>query len=73
MSLLSAMTGWTPWNYITALADIAILAFVIYKLLLLIRGTRAVQLLRGLLDKSYQLVLRGFSKKKQREILGEDA
>ncbi|MBR2783777.1 MAG: diadenylate cyclase CdaA [Firmicutes bacterium] len=43
------MTGWTPWNYITALADIAILAFVIYKLLLLIRGTRAVQLLRGLL------------------------
>ena len=49
MSLLSAMTGWTPWNYITALADIAILAFVIYKLLLLIRGTRAVQLLRGLL------------------------
>lgn len=49
MTLFSAMTGWTPWNYITALADIAILAFVIYELLLLIRGTRAVQLLRGLL------------------------
>ena len=28
-------------------------------------------LLRDLLDKSYQLVLGGFSKKKQREILGE--
>lgn len=27
-------------------------------------------LLRGLLDKSYDLVLKGFSKKKQREILG---
>ena len=49
MSLLSAMSGWTPWNYIMALADIAILAFVIYELLLLIRGTRAMQLLRGLL------------------------
>ena len=49
MSLFSAMAGWTAWNYITALADIAILAFVIYELLLLIRGTRAVPLLRGLL------------------------
>ena len=49
MPLFSAMSGWTAWNYITALADIAILAFVIYELLLLIRGTRAVQLVRGLL------------------------
>lgn len=49
MSLLSAMNGWTVWNYLTAIADIAILAFVIYELLLLIRGTRAVQLIRGLL------------------------
>lgn len=30
------------------------------------------ELLKGLLDKSYDLVLRGFSKKRQREILGED-
>ena len=30
------------------------------------------ELLIGLLDKSYELVLRGFSKKRQREILGED-
>ena len=28
-------------------------------------------LLKGLLDKSYELVLKGFSKKKQRELLGE--
>lgn len=28
-------------------------------------------LLKALLDKSYDLVLRGFSKKKQRELLGE--
>ena len=30
------------------------------------------ELLKELLDKSYELVLRGFSKKKQREILGMD-
>ena len=29
-------------------------------------------LLKALLDKSYDLVLKGFSKKRQREILGED-
>lgn len=29
-------------------------------------------LLRDMLDKSYQLVLAGFSKKRQREILGKD-
>ena len=30
-------------------------------------------LLKSLLDKSYQLVLAGFSKKKQRELLGIEA
>ena len=30
------------------------------------------ELLKGLLDKSYDLVLKGLSKKRQREILGED-
>ncbi len=30
------------------------------------------ELLKDLLDKSYQLVLGGFSKKKQREIVGEE-
>ncbi|MBS6196112.1 MAG: MmcQ/YjbR family DNA-binding protein [Clostridiales bacterium] len=29
------------------------------------------ELLKDLLDKSYELVLKGFSKKKQRELLGE--
>ena len=38
---------WTPLSIAAALLDIAILAFVIYKLLLLISGTRAVSLLRG--------------------------
>ena len=31
------------------------------------------EILRDMLDKSYGLVLAGFSKKKQREILGEEA
>ena len=30
------------------------------------------ELMRAMLDKSYELVLRGFSKKKQRELLGID-
>ena len=46
--LLSAMTGWSVWDYLTAAIDIAIMTLFIYKLLLWIRGTRAVQLLRGM-------------------------
>ena len=46
--LLSMMANWTAWDYIASVADIAILSFAIYKLLLLIRGTRAVQLLKGI-------------------------
>lgn len=42
------MADWTTWDYIASVIDIAILSFVIYKLLLLIRGTRAAQLLRGI-------------------------
>lgn len=40
-----------------------------------IRADGAVpdDILRDMLDKSYHLVLTGFSKKKQRELLGEDA
>ncbi len=34
-------------------------------------GTVPDELLKDMLDKSYQLVLKGFSKKKQQEILGE--
>ena len=44
--LFSALANWSVWNYIAAVIDIAVLAFVIYKLLLLIRGTRAVQLIK---------------------------
>ena len=36
--LLSMMANWTAWDYIASVADIAILSFAIYKLLLLIRG-----------------------------------
>jgi diadenylate cyclase len=36
------------WDYITTFLDIAIVAFIIYKLLFLIRGTRAVQLIEGI-------------------------
>lgn len=37
------------WDYITTVLDIGIVAFVIYKLLFMIRGTRAVQLVKGIL------------------------
>ncbi len=47
--LFSAMADWTVWNYLAAVIDIAVLSYVIYKFLLLIRGTRAVQLLKGLI------------------------
>jgi len=43
----STYITWTPLTAITALLDIAILAFIIYKLMLLISGTRAVPLIRG--------------------------
>ena len=38
---------WTPLNIAAALLDIAIIAFIIYRLLLLISGTRAAALIRG--------------------------
>ena len=46
--LFPSMAEWSAWNYISAVFDIAIMAYVIYKFLLLIRGTRAVQLLKGI-------------------------
>ncbi|MGI5825461.1 MAG: diadenylate cyclase CdaA [Bacillota bacterium] len=36
------------WDYITTVLDVAIVAFVVYKLLFLVRGTRAVQLIKGI-------------------------
>jgi len=39
---------WSMKQFILTLIDIGIVAFVLYKLLLLVKGTRAVQLLKGL-------------------------
>jgi diadenylate cyclase len=39
----------SPWNIILSLIDIAIVAYIFYRILGLIRGTRAVQLLKGLI------------------------
>lgn len=47
MQLLSAMSDWTLWQYLSSLLDILLMSFVVYKAILLIRGTRAVQLVRG--------------------------
>lgn len=38
----------SPWNIIRSLLDIGIVAYVFYRILGLIRGTRAAQLLKGL-------------------------
>ena len=52
----------SPWQFlqdmnllsvITSILDVAIISYVIYRLLLLIRGTRAVQLIKGIVTVSY--------------------
>ncbi|NLJ73114.1 MAG: TIGR00159 family protein [Syntrophomonadaceae bacterium] len=48
LSFLSGIFA-SPWNIIRNLLDIAIVAYVFYRLLKLIAGTRAQQLLKGLL------------------------
>ena len=40
--------NYSLWNYISTVLDVAIVAFIIYKLLFLVRGTRAVQLIQGI-------------------------
>jgi len=45
--LLGIFHGWTLFSVIINIIDIIIVAYVIYCLLLLIRGTRAVQLIKG--------------------------
>ncbi|AIM16725.1 membrane protein [Bacillus sp. X1(2014)] len=40
---------WTFWKYISSVVDILVVWYVIYKLINLIRGTKAVQLLKGIL------------------------
>ena len=46
--MLFSSIDWSAKFIISSIFDIAILAFVIYKLMMLIRGTRAVQLIRGI-------------------------
>ncbi|HZJ84758.1 MAG TPA: diadenylate cyclase CdaA [Syntrophomonadaceae bacterium] len=48
LSFLSGLFA-SPWNIIRSLLDIAIVAYVFYRLLRLITGTRAEQLLKGLI------------------------
>jgi len=47
--MLNVFSGSSVWHIITNILDIVIIAYVIYRLLLLIRGTRAVQLIKGLI------------------------
>lgn len=47
-----AVLSWTHFNilnYLTQIIDILIVSYVIYKLIMLIRGTKAVQLLKGIM------------------------
>ncbi len=50
IELLASLTGSETWAVaIVAAVDILIVAFVIYRVLLLIKGTRAIQMLIGLM------------------------
>ncbi len=48
LSILSGVFA-SPWNIFRNLLDIAMVAYIFYRLLGLIQGTRAVQLLKGLM------------------------
>jgi diadenylate cyclase len=39
----------TPWEIFLIILDITVVSFVIYKIIMLIKGTRAVQLIKGLM------------------------
>jgi diadenylate cyclase len=45
--MLAQLRLMTFWDIVRTLLDISIVAYVLYRLLLLIRGTRAVQLIKG--------------------------
>lgn len=45
--LMSAIFSWLPQLTLAAVADILILAFVIYQILLMVKGTRAAEVLAG--------------------------
>lgn len=40
--------GFTIWKYLSSIVDILLVWYVIYKLIMVIRGTKAVQLLKGI-------------------------
>ncbi|MDI3317685.1 MAG: diadenylate cyclase CdaA [Bacillota bacterium] len=46
---LLGLLGNTPWDWLRNLLDVLIVTFIIYRLILLIRGTRALLLVQGLL------------------------
>jgi len=48
MDIIEQFTDFTPVNIIFSLLDIILVWYVIYKILTLIKGTKAVQLLKGL-------------------------
>jgi diadenylate cyclase len=43
------LADWTFWKYISSIVDILLVWYVIYKLINIIKGTKAVQLLKGIL------------------------
>ncbi|MHB8945806.1 MAG: diadenylate cyclase CdaA [Bacillota bacterium] len=47
MSLLPQLKALTPLDLVTSIIDIALVAYVLYRLFMIIRGTRAVQLIKG--------------------------
>ncbi|MCL6450006.1 MAG: diadenylate cyclase CdaA [Acetobacteraceae bacterium] len=47
-AMLSGLGLMTPWEIVVAVVEVAIIAYLVYRLLLLVRGTRSVQLLNGL-------------------------
>lgn len=48
MNIIEQFTDFTPVNIIFSLLDVILVWYVIYKILTLIKGTKAVQLLKGL-------------------------
>lgn len=48
-SLFPQLKNLTPLDLATSIIDIAIVAYVLYRLFVLIRGTRAVQLIKGII------------------------
>lgn len=48
MQTLTGITGFNPLEIVLSVLDIGLVAYVLYRLFILIRGTRAVQLINGI-------------------------